>query len=287
MAPRRLPDVKLHFFQSVADYQGRRGELRGVERRAGRSAGGPRASAPWEGQARSPGPSWVALSIFFKVFFSFQSMAAVPGAGGPCGRGTPPLKARRGVLKGGCTGTGGAPGPRRNLCFFLSMAVVPGLCGSPAAAPQSNNARRGVLKCGCSGPNGEPGSPEPVSPEPWWQVSPKKSRSTRVRSVRDARWQCLGVGPGWLDCWLPVWIASAWVLTQPGCLLVSPCGVPGRGPRLARLLVPSLDGQCLGVDPAWLSVSVPVWIASAWVWTQPGSECQSEEIQSSAGKRRE
>ena len=169
-------------------------------------------------------------------------------------RGTPPLKARRGVLKGGCTGAGGGPGPplqsEKRLSIAVvpgacekcqSIAVVPGACGASAAGLQSKNPRRGVLKCGYSGTDGAPG--------PWW-LSPGGGLDARGRAwVLEARPR----GPR---------------SEAPGCARAHQCGVSQAAgvpawPRVKHL-GPAwrsaggwVEAQCLSVVSARLQVSQP------------------------------
>ena len=123
----------------------------------------------------------------------FLSIADVPGACGSPAAGPGSNSARRGVLKGGFSGTCGGPGAPPQSEIFLSVAGVPGECGSPAAGSESNNARRGVLNFWPSGTNGAPG-PRFSSPGGWPVPEAGQGRCWARKGAQ-------GGGP-WLSEWL-------------------------------------------------------------------------------------
>ena len=194
MAPRRMPDVKLNFFQSAADSQGRRRQGRrqaGVPAPGEEGGGGARARPRlWPGGPFVRGPG---TGPTLPVPVAPGAGLAAPGAQGTfskCpgstrsprsfGRGAPlNLAPAGGCLRVGRRGRPVRLVPPRRV-FFLSARVAPGArrlvwtTRSPRSfgrgRPLNLMPAGGVLKVGSTGPPGGPGpwrwAPPEVSPVP-------------------------------------------------------------------------------------------------------------------------
>ena len=175
MAPRRMPDVKLNFFQSAADSQGRRRQGRrqaGVPAPGEEGGGGARARPRlWPGGPFVRGPG---TGPTLPVPVAPGAGLAAPGAQGtfskcPGSTRSPRSFGRGAPLNlapaGGCLRVGrrGRPvrlvPPRRVFFFFFFLSVlddqVPAELWPRGASELS--ARRRVLKSGQAGPAGAPG----------------------------------------------------------------------------------------------------------------------------------